>query len=53
MAAPKRTAAGFWWVQIEVRSVHDAATFPTKREATEWAAQRKGWSRCQITPQRI
>jgi|GEM_PF-6823620 len=38
MAIPKRTAAGSWRVQIEVR---DAATLTTKREAIEWTAQRR------------
>jgi len=41
MATPKQTAAGSWRVQIEVRGVRDAATLPTKRQALEWAAQRK------------
>jgi len=42
MATPKQTAAGSWRVQIEVRGVRDAATLPTKRQAVEWAAKRKG-----------
>ena len=33
--------AGTWRVQIEVRGRRDAATLPTKRQAVEWAAQRK------------
>ena len=41
MATPRQTAAGTWRVQIEVRGTRDAATLPTKRQAVEWAAQRK------------
>lgn len=40
MATPKKTAAGTWRIQIEVRGQRDAGTFPTKREAVEWAAAR-------------
>lgn len=40
MATPKKTAAGTWRIQIEVRGQRDAGTFPTKREAVEWAAVR-------------
>lgn len=40
MATPKKTASGTWRVQIEVRGQRDAGTFPTKREASEWAAVR-------------
>ena len=41
MATPRQTAAGTWRVQIEVRGTRDAATLPPKRQAVEWAAQRK------------
>lgn len=41
MATPRQTTAGTWRVQIEVRGARDAATLPTKRQAVEWAAQRK------------
>ena len=41
MATPKQTGAGTWRVQIEVRGVRDAGTFPTKRDAADWAARRK------------
>ena len=41
MASPKQTAAGTWRIQIEVRGQRDANTLPTKRQALEWAAQRK------------
>lgn len=40
MATPQKTAQGSWRIQIEVRGVRDSGTFPTKREATDWAAQR-------------
>lgn len=40
MATPRKTDAGTWRIQIEVRGQRDAGTFPTKREATEWAAAR-------------
>lgn len=40
MATPQKTAAGSWRIQIEVRGQRDAGTFATKREASEWAAQR-------------
>ena len=40
MATPKKTPAGTWRVQVEVRGQRDAGTFPTQREAKEWAAQR-------------
>ena len=41
MATPKKTKAGTWGVQIEVRGFRESATFPTKREADAWAARRK------------
>lgn len=41
MATPKKTKAGTWGVQIEVRGVRESATFQTKREADAWAARRK------------
>lgn len=40
MATPKKTASGNWRIQIEVRGQRDAGTFPTRREALEWAAKR-------------
>lgn len=40
MATPIKTAKGTWRIQIEVKGQRDGATLPTKREATEWAAQR-------------
>lgn len=40
MATPVKTAQGTWRIQIEVRGQRDAGTFPTKREATEWATVR-------------
>lgn len=40
MASPKKTASGRWHIQIEIAGVRDSGTFPTKREATEWAAAR-------------
>lgn len=40
MATPRKTAAGTWRVQIEVKGHRDAGTFPTKREAQDWAAVR-------------
>lgn len=40
MATPIKTAVGTWRIQIEVRGERDSGTFPTKREAVEWAAQR-------------
>lgn len=40
MATPKKTAAGTWRIQIEVRGQRDAGTFETRREAVEWAAKR-------------
>lgn len=41
MATAKKTKAGSWGIQIEVRGVRESATFPTKREADAWAARRK------------
>ena len=40
MATPIKTAQGTWRIQSEVKGQRDGATLPTKREATEWAAQR-------------
>lgn len=40
MATPVKTAQGTWRIQIEVRGQRDSGTFPTKREASEWAAVR-------------
>lgn len=40
MATPRKTDAGTWRIQIEVRGQRDAGTFPTKREAAEWGAVR-------------
>lgn len=41
MAKPKKTAAGTYRIQIDVKGVRDAATFPTARECNEWAAHRR------------
>lgn len=41
MATPRKTAAGTWRVEIEVKGKRDSATLPTKREAVEWAARRR------------
>jgi integrase len=40
MATPQKTEQGTWRIQIEVRGTRDSGTFPTAREAREWAAQR-------------
>ena len=40
MATPRKSAQGTWRIQIDVRGVRDSGTFPTAREAREWAAQR-------------
>lgn len=40
MATPKKTAAGTWRIQIEVKGTREAETWPTRREASEWAARR-------------
>lgn len=40
MATPKKTAAGTWRIQLEIKGQRDAGTFPTKREALDWAAVR-------------
>lgn len=40
MATPRKTAQGTWRIQIDVRSTRDSGTFPTARDAREWAAQR-------------
>lgn len=41
MAKPKKTAAGTYRIQIDVKGRRDAATFPTARECNEWAAHRR------------
>jgi len=41
MATPKKTAAGTWRIQFEVRGQREAGTFATSRDAKEWAARRK------------
>ena len=41
MAKPKKTKAGNWHIQIEVRGQRLSGTFATKREAEEWSARRK------------
>lgn len=40
MATPKKTPTGKWHIQIEVAGVRDSGTFPTKREAEQWAQTR-------------
>ena len=35
MAKPKKTASGTYRIQIDVKGVRDAATFPTARECNE------------------
>lgn len=40
MATPKKTAAGTWHIQFEIKGVRESGTFPTKREAQEWALSR-------------
>lgn len=49
MATPKKTAAGTWRIQIEVRGQRDAGTFDTRREAMEWAAKRTTELKAQAT----
>ena len=51
MATPLKTATGTWRIQIEVRGQRDSGTFPTKREATEWAARRSTEMRAMATGQ--
>lgn len=51
MATPIKTAKGTWRIQIEVRGERDSGTFPTKREATEWAARRSTEMRAMATGQ--
>jgi integrase len=41
MAAPVKTKAGTWRVQVKLRGERDAGTFNTKREADEWASRRR------------
>lgn len=41
MAKAKKTAAGTWHIQFEVRGQRLSGTFPTKREADEFAARSK------------
>lgn len=40
MATPIKTANGSWRIQVEIKGQRDGGTFPTKREANEWAAKR-------------
>lgn len=40
MATPKKTPQGSWRVQIEIKGVRESGTFPTKRDAQDWAARR-------------
>ena len=40
MATPVKTDKGTWRIQVEVKGQRASATFPTKREAVEWAAMR-------------
>lgn len=40
MATPKKTAAGRWWVQIQVAGQRPSGTFDTKAQATAWAARK-------------
>lgn len=51
MATPIKTAQGTWRIQIEVRGQRDSGTFPTKREASEWAARRSTEMRAMATGQ--
>lgn len=51
MATPTKTATGTWRIQIEVRGESDSGTFPTKREAVEWASQRSTQIRAMATGQ--
>lgn len=51
MATPIKTAQGTWRIQIEVRGQRDGGTFPTKREASEWAARRSTEMRAMATGQ--
>lgn len=51
MATPLKTAQGTWRIQIEVRGQRDSGTFPTKREAVEWAAVRTTEMRAMATGQ--
>lgn len=51
MATPIKTAQGTWRIQIEVRGQRDGGTFPTKREASEWAARRSTEIRAMATGQ--
>lgn len=40
MATPQKTPAGTWRIPVFVKGVRDTGTFPTRREAVEWAAKR-------------
>lgn len=51
MATAKKTSAGTWGIQIEVRGVRDSGTFATKREADAWAARRATEIRAMATGQ--
>lgn len=41
MPKPKKTAQGTYRIQVYVNGQRDSGTFPTSREANEWAARRK------------
>ena len=41
MSTPQKTPAGSWRIQVFYRGVRDAATFPTQREARQWADARR------------
>lgn len=41
MASPSKTKEGSWRIIVTVKGVRDSATFPTKREAQEWAGRRE------------
>ena len=41
MAKPVKRSNGTWGIQIKVGDVRDSGSFPTAREANEWAAVRK------------
>jgi integrase len=40
MATAKKRPSGLWGIQIEVKGVRDSGSFPTKAQATAWAARR-------------
>lgn len=41
MPAPQKTASGAWRIQVFYKGQRDAGTFPTQREAREWADARR------------